>query len=135
MEIFTKSEIEFIKYSCSDDSYRDISIKLGLSRRTIDRRRDNVFKKLNIKSRHSLIMFAVNHDKLSRVISKDLYISKVLIDNKAKELPYSIVIPRLINTEEENAKKEFNVGDWQTMTDEQKQPYLKTELTFLKKAI
>lgn len=38
--------------------------------------------------------------------------------------PYTPIEPKIVKTEEENAKKHFNVGDWQTMTDEQKQPYL-----------
>lgn len=38
--------------------------------------------------------------------------------------PYTPIEPKIVKTEEDNAKKYFNVGDWQTMTDEQKQPYL-----------
>lgn len=58
-----------------------------------------------------------------------------LTNSKINRIPYAPIEPKIVKTEEENAKKHFNVGDWQTMTDEQKQPYLKTELTFLKQAI
>lgn len=55
-------EREFVKLACSELTYREIAEKMCLSPKTIDGYRDNVFVKLEIKSRVGLVLFAVKHN-------------------------------------------------------------------------
>ena len=55
----TNSEKEFLSLCCSDLHYRDIAPRMNVSERTIDSFRDNLFKKLNVKSRPGLVTFAM----------------------------------------------------------------------------
>lgn len=52
-------EREFLAYCCSDMQYKDIAKQMNVSIRTIDSYRDSLFKKLDIKTRSGLIMFAM----------------------------------------------------------------------------
>jgi two-component system invasion response regulator UvrY len=52
-------EIEFLKLSCTEMTYKEIAEKMFLSPRTIDGYRDNLFEKLNIKTRVGLVMYAI----------------------------------------------------------------------------
>jgi two-component system, NarL family, invasion response regulator UvrY len=52
-------EIQFLELACSELTYKDIAEKMGHSPRTIDGYRDNLFIKLNIKSRTGLVMYAI----------------------------------------------------------------------------
>ncbi len=54
-----KNEQEFLRLCCSDMSYKQIAMQMELSPRTIDGYRDDLFLKLNIKSRSALVMFAL----------------------------------------------------------------------------
>ncbi|MDO5969114.1 response regulator transcription factor [Flavivirga aquimarina] len=56
-----KREIEFIKYSCSELTYKQIAEKMFLSPKTIDGYRDNLFQKLNIKNRIGLVLYAIKN--------------------------------------------------------------------------
>lgn len=55
----TQNEIQFLKLSCSEMTYKEIADKMGISHRTIDGYRDHLFQKLNIKSRTGLVMYAL----------------------------------------------------------------------------
>jgi two-component system invasion response regulator UvrY len=55
----TQNEIQFLKLSCSEMTYKEIADKMGISHRTIDGYRDHLFYKLNIKSRTGLVLYAV----------------------------------------------------------------------------
>ena len=55
---FTKAELEFLSYCCSDYTYKEIAEKMGLSFRTIDWYRDRLFETLKIKTRTGLAVFA-----------------------------------------------------------------------------
>ncbi len=57
----TANEMEFLKYSCTDLTYKEIGEKMSLSPRTIDGYRDTLFDKLGCKSRVSLALFAVKN--------------------------------------------------------------------------
>ncbi len=59
---FKDKEIEFIKLSCSELTYKEIADKMNLSPKTIDGYRDSVFTKLHIKSRVGLVLFALKHN-------------------------------------------------------------------------
>ena len=60
--IFKDREIEFIKLSCSEYTYKEIAEQMCVSPRTIDGYRDSVFTKLKIKTRVGIVIFAIkNH--------------------------------------------------------------------------
>lgn len=54
-------EIEFLKYACTEMTYKEIAEKMFLSPRTIDGYRDALFEKLNIKTRVGLVMYAIKN--------------------------------------------------------------------------
>ena len=55
----SEKEMELLKYSCSDLTYKQIAEKMHVSPRTIDDYRDALFAKLNVKSRTALALFAL----------------------------------------------------------------------------
>lgn len=57
----TDKETEFLKLICTELTYKEIAEKMQLSPRTIDNYRDNLFEKLNVKTRIGLAMFAVRN--------------------------------------------------------------------------
>lgn len=57
----TQRELDFLKASCSDLSYKEIAEKFKLSPRTIDGIRDILFVKLKVKTRFGLIMYALRN--------------------------------------------------------------------------
>jgi DNA-binding NarL/FixJ family response regulator len=59
LDSLTDKEIVFIILSCSEDSYKDIAIKMFVSPRTVDGYRDSTFTKVNVKSRVGLAIFAI----------------------------------------------------------------------------
>ena len=52
-------EIEFLKLAATELTYKEIAEKMHVSPRTIDGYRDNLFEKLNLKSRVGLVLFAI----------------------------------------------------------------------------
>ena len=62
-EIFglNNREIEFIKLTCTELTYKEIAEKMYLSPRTIDGYRDALFDKLGLKSRVGLVLFAIKN--------------------------------------------------------------------------
>lgn len=54
----TDNQMEFLQLCCTAMDYNEIAEKMGKSRRTIDNYRDNLFSKLNVKSRAGLCLFA-----------------------------------------------------------------------------
>jgi DNA-binding NarL/FixJ family response regulator len=60
LKLSTK-EIEFLKYACTEMSYKEIAEKMFLSPRTIEGYRDNLFEKLAVKSRVGLVLFAIKN--------------------------------------------------------------------------
>lgn len=54
-----EKEILFLKHCCTEMTYREIADMMGISHRTIDGYRDQLFEKLNIKSRTGLVMYAL----------------------------------------------------------------------------
>ena len=55
----SRNEMLFLSLCCSELTYKDMGDKIGVSARTIDGYRDNLFKKLDIKSRSGLVMYAL----------------------------------------------------------------------------
>jgi two-component system, NarL family, invasion response regulator UvrY len=55
----TDRETSFLKYSCTELTYKEIADKMYVSPRTIDGYRDALFEKLQIKTRVGLAMYAI----------------------------------------------------------------------------
>jgi DNA-binding NarL/FixJ family response regulator len=55
----TEREIEFLRYTCSDHTYKEIAEMMNLGPRIVDRIRDDLFERLDIKSRVGLAIFAM----------------------------------------------------------------------------
>jgi two-component system, NarL family, invasion response regulator UvrY len=56
---FSEHEIELLKHCCSDMTYDQIAGKMGLSIGSLEWCRNNLFKKLNVKSRSTAVIFAI----------------------------------------------------------------------------
>ena len=54
-------EIEFLKLVCSDKTYKEVAQELRLNPRAVDSLRDQLFVKLDVKSRVGLAMIALKH--------------------------------------------------------------------------
>lgn len=57
----SEKEITFLKMVCTELTYKEIAEKMFLSPRTIDGYRDDLFHKLNVKTRVGLVMYAIKH--------------------------------------------------------------------------
>jgi DNA-binding NarL/FixJ family response regulator len=55
----TERETEFLKYSCTELTYKEIGEKMFCSARTVESYRDSLFEKLGVKTRVALALFAV----------------------------------------------------------------------------
>ncbi|GAB3027711.1 two-component system response regulator DegU [Niabella terrae] len=58
----TPRELEFLKYACSDLTYKQIASEMSLSERTIDGYRESLFKKMNVLSRVGLCLEALRRE-------------------------------------------------------------------------
>jgi two-component system, NarL family, invasion response regulator UvrY len=54
-------ETDFLKYTCSELTYKEIADKMFVSPRTIDGYRDGLFEKLHVKTRVGLVMYAIKN--------------------------------------------------------------------------
>lgn len=57
----TDRELEFVKLSCSEMTYKEIADTMGVSPKTVDGYRDSVFSKFDLKNRVGLVLFAMKH--------------------------------------------------------------------------
>lgn len=55
-------ELEFIKLACTDMSYKEISEAMFCSYKTVEGYRDSLYKKIGIKNRIGLMLFAIQHN-------------------------------------------------------------------------
>lgn len=58
---FKDNELVFLQYSCSELTYKEIAYKMNLSPKTIDGYRNDLFKKLGVKNRVGLVLFALKN--------------------------------------------------------------------------
>lgn len=56
---FTDRELDFLKLSCSELTYKEIAQQMCVSPRTVDNYRESLFHKLNLKSRTGLVLYAI----------------------------------------------------------------------------
>lgn len=58
---FSSRELEFMELACSDKTYKEIADVMCLSPKTIDNYRDTLFKKLEVRSRIGLVLYALKN--------------------------------------------------------------------------
>ncbi len=58
----SEREKEFLRWLCTDKSYKEIAAEMYLSPRTIDGYRDILFEKLKVASRIGLVLFAIRNE-------------------------------------------------------------------------
>lgn len=54
-------EQDFLRQVCTELTYKEIAEKMSVSPRTVDHYRDNLFEKLNVKTRVGLVMYAIRN--------------------------------------------------------------------------
>ncbi|WP_224483026.1 response regulator transcription factor [Robertkochia aurantiaca] len=54
-------ELEFLKWACTEHTYKEIAEKMFLSPKTIDGYRETLFHKLDVRSRIGLVLYAMKH--------------------------------------------------------------------------
>src|SRR5258708_23482616 len=59
--MLTEQELKFLKLACSDLTYKQVAQKMNLNPRTVDNLRDQLFTKLDVKSRVGLAMVAIKN--------------------------------------------------------------------------
>ena len=59
--MLTETDIRFLQLSCSEMTYKEIAQEMKLNPRGVDNLRDNLFTKLDVKSRVGLAMYAIRH--------------------------------------------------------------------------
>jgi DNA-binding NarL/FixJ family response regulator len=59
--LLTEQELKFLRYACSDLTYKEIAQQMGLNPRSVDSLREQLFIKLDVKSRVGLAMVAIKN--------------------------------------------------------------------------
>lgn len=59
--MLNEQEVQFLKLACSDLTYKEIAQNMQLTPRAIDALRDQLFFKLDVKSRVGLAMVAIRN--------------------------------------------------------------------------
>jgi DNA-binding NarL/FixJ family response regulator len=61
LSILTDRELQFLKLACTEMTYKQIAVEMGVSPRTVDSYRDALFHKLGVSSRIGLVIFAIRN--------------------------------------------------------------------------
>ena len=59
--MLSDQELQFLKLACTDLTYKEIAQQMNLNPRSVDSLRDQLFIKLDVKSRVGLAMVAIRH--------------------------------------------------------------------------
>lgn len=59
--LFNDAEVEFLRLSSSDLTYKEIAHEMNMTARKIDHLRDGLFAKLDVKSRVGLAIYAIRN--------------------------------------------------------------------------
>lgn len=59
--LLKEREVEFIKLACTEKTYKEIADGMCLSPKTIDGYRENLFQKLELKTRIGLVLYAIKN--------------------------------------------------------------------------
>lgn len=57
----SEREQQFLRLCCSEMTYKEIADAMGISPRTVDNYREDLFEKLALRSRVGLVLFALRH--------------------------------------------------------------------------
>ncbi|HEX5025174.1 MAG TPA: response regulator transcription factor [Agriterribacter sp.] len=57
----TEKEMEFLKFACSELSYKEIGEKMFVSTRRVEDHRNSLFEKLRVRSRVGLVVYAIKN--------------------------------------------------------------------------
>ena len=58
---FKENELKFMRFACSELTYKEIADKMFLSPKTIDGYRDSLFTKLDVRNRVGMVMYAIKN--------------------------------------------------------------------------
>ncbi|MBL7699764.1 MAG: response regulator transcription factor [Chitinophagaceae bacterium] len=59
--MLSEMEIKFLRWACTDLTYKEIAKEMQLNVRAVDNLRDNLFGKLDVKNRVGLVMYSIKH--------------------------------------------------------------------------
>jgi hypothetical protein len=59
--MLSDQEVAFLKLACTEMTYKEIAEKMNLNPRAVDGIRDDLFHRLDIKSRVGLVMYSIKH--------------------------------------------------------------------------
>jgi len=59
--MLSELELRFLKLTCTEMTYKEIASMMHLNPRAVDNLRDNLFEKLDVRSRVGLAMFSIKH--------------------------------------------------------------------------
>jgi two-component system, NarL family, invasion response regulator UvrY len=59
--LLNERERDFLRWACTELTYKDIAEKMNISPRTVDDYRQSLFTRLNVHSRVGLVMFAIRN--------------------------------------------------------------------------
>ena len=59
--MLTETEVRFLRLTCTEMTYKEIAVSMHLNPRAVDNLRDNLFDKLDVKSRVGLAMYSIKH--------------------------------------------------------------------------
>jgi two-component system invasion response regulator UvrY len=59
--MLTDQEAQFLRFCCSEMTYKEIAVEMGLSPRSVESVRDELFLRMGVKSRVGLAMYAIRH--------------------------------------------------------------------------
>jgi DNA-binding NarL/FixJ family response regulator len=59
--MLSEVETQFLKWVCTDLTYKEIANEMGVNVRAVDNLRDNLFGKLEVKNRVGLVMYSIRN--------------------------------------------------------------------------
>lgn len=59
--LLSETDIRFLSLASTEMTYKEIALEMKLNPRAVDNLRDNLFEKLQVKSRVGLVMYAIRH--------------------------------------------------------------------------
>lgn len=60
--MINEGELSFLRWACTEKTYKEIADEMGVSARTVDGYRDALFQKLNVTTRVGLAIYAIRHE-------------------------------------------------------------------------
>ena len=59
--MLSETEMDFLRWTCTDLTYKEIASEMKINVRTVDNLRDNLFAKLEVKNRVGLVMYSIRN--------------------------------------------------------------------------